>query len=149
MKTKIRITLEYLIGALFILSGWLKITNLKGFAESVAGFELLPATAVSLITFTLPPLEILLGILLFFPAGKRVASLGLLLLCSGFTLGLAQAIARGLSVDCGCFGDFDPVSKYPLLALLRALLLGTASAWIYWTHINPKNPQECSPKKSS
>lgn len=64
----------------------------------------LPEWFVSLLAYSLPYLEIILGLYLLaglFTKYSAWATNGLMLL---FIVALAQGAARGLEIDCGCFG---------------------------------------------
>src|SRR5690606_3176879 len=86
-----------------------------------------------LIGTALPVVEIALGVLLLLGLLTRPVALvgGLLMLA--FIAGVASAWARGLSIDCGCFGDGGPVApedtRY-LEEIVRDVLLVLAAAWL-------------------
>jgi uncharacterized membrane protein YphA (DoxX/SURF4 family) len=72
---------------------------------------------VSVVAAALPFVELALGVLLLIGIGTRlVAALSVLLLLA-FVAGVSQAWARGLSIDCGCFGGGGQVAagqtQYP------------------------------------
>jgi uncharacterized membrane protein YphA (DoxX/SURF4 family) len=77
---------------------------------AVRAYQVLPAGVVSPVAAVLPLIEIGLGLLLLAGVGTRqVAALsGLLLLA--FMSGVAQAWARRLTIDCGCFGGGGQVA---------------------------------------
>jgi uncharacterized membrane protein YphA (DoxX/SURF4 family) len=52
----------------------------------------------------LPGLEIVLGLLLFAGVATRAVAIAGAALLLVFIAGVTQAWARGLSIDCGCFG---------------------------------------------
>jgi uncharacterized membrane protein YphA (DoxX/SURF4 family) len=55
----------------------------------------------------LPFFELAVGILLVLGASTRIAAFVSGLLMFAFIIGISQAWARGLSIDCGCFGGGD------------------------------------------
>jgi uncharacterized membrane protein YphA (DoxX/SURF4 family) len=70
----------------------------------------------------LPWLEIGAGILLIIGVGIRYAAIFGSALMIAFIIAIAQAWARGLSIDCGCFGDggaIDPSETKYLETILR------------------------------
>jgi uncharacterized membrane protein YphA (DoxX/SURF4 family) len=70
----------------------------------VRAYDLLPESLVSVVAATLPYLEIAIGVLLLAGLATRLAAiLGAVLLVI-FIAGVISAAARGLSIDCGCFG---------------------------------------------
>jgi len=121
------------LGGIFIYAGWSKMGNPWAFADSIASFHLLPNRLISPLALGLPVFEVLAGIAIFIPIGRfqRVGALAILLLCGIFAMALAQALARGLSVDCGCFGSGAPSIGKTGLALARDLLIGAAAFWMY------------------
>ena len=65
----------------------------------------------------LPILEVTIGTMLVLGLLTRGAAVVSALLFVAFIIGIASVWARGMSIDCGCFGGggFDPdaKSKYP------------------------------------
>jgi uncharacterized membrane protein YphA (DoxX/SURF4 family) len=105
------------LGALFVYAGAVKADDLTAFAGSIAAYEILPYFGNYLVAATLPYIEVLAGLLLL--ANRRVRPAALLL--AGLTLVfmavLLSVIARGLEIDCGCFGADGRTT--PAMALLR------------------------------
>jgi len=125
------LALRILIGGLFLYSGILKIASPQPFADSVASFEIVPLGVIGLVALGLPPLEVLLGAMLVSGWRVRAASFGVFLLSVVFCLALSQALARGLQVDCGCFGTAQPSTWNTWLSLGRDILLIATSGWLY------------------
>ncbi len=67
-------------------------------------YRLLPESVVPVVGHGLPILEILVGLCLVLGLLTRVTAVvsGLLLLA--FIIGISSAWARGLQIECGCFG---------------------------------------------
>ena len=132
----VRWGLRLLLSGLFVYAGAAKIRDAAAFAESVASFRLLPDLFVMPVALTLPPLEILAGMFAL-AAGhwRRVGALGLLILLMTFTAALISALARGLQVDCGCFGpdhlDLLSPTKNLWFALFRDVVLGAVARLLY------------------
>ncbi len=134
--------LRVVLGGLFLYAGATKIGNPQAFADSIATFKILSPQFISIIALGLPPLEVLLGFMLLVGWKARTASLGITALAIVFGITLGQAIARGLSVDCGCFGSGEPSAVKTWLSLGRAGLLFLAGTWLY-----SKNLGNCSSEK--
>ncbi|MGH3784355.1 MAG: MauE/DoxX family redox-associated membrane protein [Pseudonocardiaceae bacterium] len=98
------------LAAVWLVSGGIKAADLPQTYLAVQAYEVLPAGVVSSVAVVLPFVEIGLGLLLLAGVGTRlVAALsGLLLLA--FVAGVSQAWARGLTIDCGCFGGGGQVA---------------------------------------
>ncbi len=77
---------------------------------AVRAYELLPIAIANVIGIVLPFLEIGMGLLLILGAGTRIVGLAGAVLMFIFVIGISQAWARGLSIDCGCFGGGGQVA---------------------------------------
>ena len=98
------------LAAVWLISGTLKATDLDQTVVAVRAYNVLPRAAVDVVAALLPFFEIALGLLLLLGIGTRLVAVisgGLLLV---FIAGVAQAWARGLSIDCGCFGGGGAVA---------------------------------------
>jgi uncharacterized membrane protein YphA (DoxX/SURF4 family) len=98
------------LAAVWLLSGVPKALDPDGTYVAVRAYDVLPAVGVEVVAAILPLLEIALGLLLLAGVGTRavaVLSAGLLLV---FVAGVTQAWARGLTIDCGCFGGGGTVA---------------------------------------
>lgn len=116
-----------LIGLIFLYAGAVKVWDVGGgqwgaplFARSIANYRLVGGDLAILLSVYLPWLEIAGGLSLVF---RRLYAGGLILLtflALLFAGALGSAVARGLNVDCGCFGS---AAATPAAALTRDLLL--------------------------
>ena len=92
------------LAAVFLISGVLKAVDPDTTYVAVRAYDVLPKAGVAVVATVLPWLEIALGLLLLAGLATRVvAAVGAALLLL-FIAGVTQAWARGLSIDCGCFG---------------------------------------------
>lgn len=123
------LVLRLAIGGIFVYAAYSKIGNPQAFADSIATFQLLPAAAINLVAIALPPFEVLLGVLLLTGWRARAGLLGALLLTAVFVVALGQGLARGLEIDCGCFGSGKPSVLSGWISFGRALLLAVVSGW--------------------
>jgi len=99
---------------------------------AVRAYEMLPVPLANLIGIVLPFAEIVMGLLLIVGAGTRLMGILSALLMLVFVIGISQAWARGLSIDCGCFGgggQVAPGEANYLTPLLRDA--GLAALGIY------------------
>jgi len=106
------------LAAVWLISGALKAIDPAQTYLSVAAYDVLPPAAVGLVAAVLPFLELALGMLLLVGFWVRPAAVVSSVLLVAFMAGVGQAWARGLSIDCGCFGGGGPVdptaTRYPL-----------------------------------
>ena len=89
---------------------------------AVRAYEMLPVSLANFIGIVLPFAEIGMGLLLILGAVTRITAGLSALLMVVFVIGISQAWARGLSIDCGCFGGggtVDPGETKYLSEILR------------------------------
>lgn len=123
------------LGGVLLAAGGLKIGNLQKSAMSVRAYELLPVGLANFLGYVLPWIEIGMGLLLI--VGVAVSIVGLLgaLTMFAFVIAIAQAWARGLSIDCGCFGgggQVDPEDTKYLSTILRDIGFLLLGVYLYY-----------------
>jgi uncharacterized membrane protein YphA (DoxX/SURF4 family) len=98
------------LAAVWLVSGAIKLSDPRSTVASVKAYQLIPDGMVSLVAGVLPFLELALGLLLLFGVGVRLVAVlsGIVLLV--YIAGIAQSWARGLTIDCGCFGGGGEVA---------------------------------------
>ena len=132
LSTAIRL---FLAGVWF-WAGWPKFVDTEGTVRSVRAFQLMPEALVRPFAYGLPVLELVVGALLLIGLGTRLAAALTGALMVMFLFGIVMAWARGLSIDCGCFGNTgatvaDPVPGY-IRDILRDLALLGLAAFLFW-----------------
>lgn len=93
------------LAAVWIYAGASKVGDLAASGRSVNAYELLPYDLATAVGAALPFIEIALGLLLLAGFATRFAAGASALLLVVFIVGIASAWARGLNIDCGCFGE--------------------------------------------
>ncbi|MQA14573.1 MAG: DoxX family membrane protein [Pseudonocardiaceae bacterium] len=93
------------LGTVWVVAGAHKIDDLRASVRAVRAYELLPEPAAQIVGAGLPVAELLLGVLLIVGLGVRAGAVLSVLLLIAFVIGIAAAWARGLRIDCGCFGS--------------------------------------------
>lgn len=105
------------LAAVWLISGGLKVADPEQTYVAVQAYDVLPTGSAGVVAAALPFVEIALGILLLAGLGTRLVAAASLVLLAAFIAGVAQAWARGLSIDCGCFGGGGAVAstetRYP------------------------------------
>jgi uncharacterized membrane protein YphA (DoxX/SURF4 family) len=126
-RTFVRIAL----GVLFIFSGAAKAYDPGVFAIEIQRYNLIPWVTAALVAVYLPWLEIIVGALLILRWLEQGTLLLIACLLLVFTLALASATFRGLSIDCGCFGKAlaETGTIYPLVRNILLLAL-VAFLWL-------------------
>lgn len=126
------LTVRVVLGAIFIVAGALKIGDPIAFADSIWAFQLVPNAVIAPMALMLPIFEIAAGALLILGIVRGTAALAILILSAVFTAAIASALARGLTLDCGCFGQGAPTVSGMWLDLARDLLLLAGAALVYF-----------------
>lgn len=93
------------LGGVFLAAGIGKALDSAAFARDITGYQMLAPSVVAIMAYGLPWLEILLGVYLIAGLYLRWSAMitGVLLII--FMVAMGQAIARGLTLQCGCFGS--------------------------------------------
>ena len=93
-----------LLGGVLLVAGALKALDPQASVAAVRAYDLLPDGLATVVGWGLPFAEIALGVLLLAGVGIRVVAAAAAVLLVAFVAAVASAAARGLSIDCGCFG---------------------------------------------
>ncbi len=119
------------LGGLFIYAGVVKIVDPLGFAQDIRNYRLVGQSLSFIVAVVLPWLEVLAGVFLIAGIWKRGAALVITGLLVFFIVLTLVTMARGLDVDCGCFGSLSRKSGWgvvledlAMLALGLCLLMG-------------------------
>jgi uncharacterized membrane protein YphA (DoxX/SURF4 family) len=110
------------LGGVLLVAGYLKAFSPDKSMMAVRAYEVLPIWIANALGIILPWLEIGAGLLLIIGVGIRYAAAFGAALMMLFIIAIAQAWARGLSIDCGCFGGggtIDPSQTKYLEEILR------------------------------
>ena len=124
------------LGGVLVAAGTLKIPHPDKSAMAVRAYELLPTSIATVFGYSLPWVEVGIGLLLIVGVAVKInAAIGTFLMLL-FVIAISQAWARGLSIDCGCFGNggqIDPSKTRYLEEILRDIGLAIAGlfAWKY------------------
>lgn len=129
----VREGLAWIYGGVFIWSGWLKVQDPSQFLVSIRTFHLLPDPFAAWLALLLPWLEIFAGLCVLTGWLRRG---GLFLLNTSlvvFAIALFTAWARGLDVECGCFGGGKGTTTI-IEALMRDAVLLAVGLWLMMRH---------------
>jgi len=122
------------LGGVLVAAGWLKVIAPAKSQMAVRAYEVLPISVANFFGIALPWFEVGLGVLLVLGIAVRLsAALGGALMVL-FIAAISQAWARGLSIDCGCFGGGGTVApgqtKY-LSEILRDTGLALLALYLF------------------
>ena len=128
-----------IIGGLFIYAGVLKAWDPVKFATDIQNFRILPWAFGVRLAFYLPWLEIVCGLALFVGWMRSGAIAILTALTLVFIVATVSAQARGIDLECGCFGS---ASKNLSFTSHMAILIGMLAALVLlWFWNPPKSAQ--------
>jgi uncharacterized membrane protein YphA (DoxX/SURF4 family) len=129
-STAARLVLAGVLG----VAGGLKVTQPVQAVMAVQAYEIFPPTLGQFLGYALPLFELALALLLLLGVATRMTALTVGGLMAVFILGIASAWARGLSIDCGCFGSGGQLaageSPAYLPEILRDLLFLGLASWL-------------------
>jgi uncharacterized membrane protein YphA (DoxX/SURF4 family) len=125
------------LGTVWIVAGATKVADLAESVRAVRAYRLLPEAVVPIVGAGLPFVEITLGLLLIAGAGTRLAAIVAVVVLAAFVGGIASAWARGLRIECGCFGGGGDLAAAVRPAYATELardvgLLALAAALAWW-----------------
>lgn len=128
ITTAARIGLAVVLG----WAGWVKVTQPPALQKlAVEAYDLLPDGMIGPVGLGLPILEVVLAVLLVLGFATRLSGALAALLMIVFIAGIASAWARGLKIDCGCFGGGGKVADPPYLGeILRDVGFLALAGWI-------------------
>ena len=104
-----------IVGGLFIYAGILKIGDPLGFAQDIKNYRLLPQEICFFTALILPWFEILAGAFLVAGIFRKTSAILISGLLVFFIALVAVTMARGLDVDCGCFGSLSRKADWRLI----------------------------------
>jgi uncharacterized membrane protein YphA (DoxX/SURF4 family) len=129
------------VGGVWVVAGVLKLPEPAANVRAVRAYQLLPEAVVPLVGHALPLLEVLVGACLLLGLLTRMSALLSAVMLLAFVVGISSAWARGLQIECGCFGGgagptTDATAKYPW-EIARDIGLLLLSLWLVW---RPRSP---------
>ncbi len=123
------------LGVVLIWAGASKVGHPLTAQRAVQAYEIFPTGLANTIGLALPFLEVILGVLLVLGLFTRPVAIVSTLLMVAFIIGISQAWARGLTIDCGCFGGGGAIgakdTKYPQ-EIARDAVFALTGAWLWW-----------------
>jgi protein-disulfide isomerase/uncharacterized membrane protein YphA (DoxX/SURF4 family) len=110
IRPYLALAVRLLLAGVWLYAGLSKIGDPGKFLVAVRAYQLLPDWLARAVAYGLPAFEIGLGVLLLAGLATRLAAAVSVAVLVVFTAGMVSAAARGLSIDCGCFGGGGAVS---------------------------------------
>lgn len=132
--------LRVALGLFFLIVGFLKLRDLDGFTEDIFNYQILFPPFDGYAAYLVAWLEVIAAAAVII--GHRGALGGLVLIggmLTTFIIALSIAAAKGLNINCGCFGSSDQPTNFPLhIGLNSSLLLLTFVLFWQLTRKNTK-----------
>ena len=123
--------------ALLLWAGWAKVLDRQTAILAVDSYDVLPARLVEPVAVVLPWLEIAVALLLVLGLFTRFAGAATAVLAALYIAAMGQAKARGLPIDCGCFGGGGPGSGVSWWDILRDIPILVAGVFLA---LRPRGP---------
>jgi uncharacterized membrane protein YphA (DoxX/SURF4 family) len=121
------------LAVVWLVSGSMKAADPDQTWVAVRAYAVLPSSGVDVVAAVLPWFELVLCVLLLLGLRTRLVAAVSAALLLVFIAGVSQAWARGLSIDCGCFGGGGEVRQDQTsygTELLRDTAFGVLAAWL-------------------
>lgn len=130
----ITLAVRVLLAGILGTAGYAKFTEPVALQKTaVSAYRILPQGMVSPVALGLPVLEMVLAAMILLGFATRVMAICVGLLFVVFIAGIISVAARGLSIDCGCFGGGGTVAKgqtHYLREVFRDLGFLVLAAWL-------------------
>src|SRR5581483_3850775 len=110
LRTWVATACRLALAAVWLYAGASKIADADASGRAVRAYQILPDGMARAVGYGLPFVEITLGLLLLAGIGMRVLAAAAALLLAVFVGAIISAWARGLTIDCGCFGGGGTVA---------------------------------------
>ncbi|HRD60471.1 MAG TPA: MauE/DoxX family redox-associated membrane protein [Nocardioides sp.] len=135
MKEWLGTAARLVTGGVWIWAALLKLPHPDESVLAVRAYQLLPGDSATTVGHLLPVVELVVGICLVLGLLTRFAAAASALLFAAFIIGIASVWARGIEIDCGCFGGGGAKpgasSQYPW-EIARDVALLAASLFLVW-----------------
>lgn len=132
VKSRIVLFLRLALAAVFLYAGLVKANSSHEFALALLPFTFVPPEWTMPLALALAFSELLAGVLLLLPGVSPIGGGLVCALCVLFISVLTWALANGIIVSCGCFGEEDAPSEWKMLvAIGRDILLLAAAVAVF------------------
>lgn len=122
MKRVLRLA-EICLEAILAISAISHFNNQYRFFDSVLNYRILMGSSAEVLAVLLPYLEITTGTALISGLFRKGAVLIATVLFAMFLVAQVSALARGLKIDCGCFGDMGGLVSFTSVTIVFCLMM--------------------------
>ncbi len=125
--------LRVALGLVFLYAGYAKLRQpWYVFAGMIDNYGVVRPSVSEIIARVLPPLEVVLGVALLAGLYRRISSAAAIIFLFPFFALMLWAYAKGMKIDCGCFGPGQMLGPRTLLrdgALLAVSIWFALLSW--------------------
>ena len=97
------VRVQILLGVVFVVAALPKIADPPSFAHMIYNYRILPGQLVNAAGLFMPWFELLTGVAMILGIWRRTATSAIGILLVVFIVSIGFNLARGNSIDCGCF----------------------------------------------
>ena len=123
------------VGGVWLVAGALKVGAPTDSIHAVQAYRILPDSMAQWVGVGMPAVELVIGLALVLGVFVRGAGVVSALLLIAYIIGISSVWARGIKIDCGCFGgggsDPNAASAYPW-EIARDTGLLVLSVFLVW-----------------
>lgn len=132
-------TLRLALGLVFLYAGYVKLRQpWYVFAGMIDNYGVVAPSVSEVIARVLPPLEVVLGVALLAGLYRKISSATAVVFLVPFFGLMLWAYARGMEIDCGCFGSGQTLGPR---TLFRDGVLVAAAIWLAFLSWRSSAPQ--------
>lgn len=114
---------EICLGAILAISAVTHLNNQYRFLDSVLNYRILTGNSAEFLAALLPYLEISAGTALISAVFRKGALVIATFLFTMFLIAQSSALARGLNISCGCFGDLGGLVSFKSVTIVFCLMM--------------------------
>ncbi|HEX3298283.1 MAG TPA: MauE/DoxX family redox-associated membrane protein [Nocardioides sp.] len=133
MRQWVGVLARLVVGIVDVVAGLSKFPDPAGNVRQVRAFQILPEAVVPTVGHALPTVELVIGGALLLGLFTRAFAILAALFFIAFIIGISAAWARGLEINCGCFGSHgvpaNPQRQYAV-DIARDIGLLICCAWL-------------------
>jgi len=126
-----------LLSVVFLISGFSKLADPHLFVRDIMNYKLFPPQPLHILAIWLIMLELFIGFGLWIPFLQRASAWISAGLMAFFILMVAIAMARGLDISCGCFGQGSQKVGWKKILENTGLLI--AALYLLWSRTSEKS----------
>ena len=133
MRQWVGVLARLVVGIVDVVAGLSKFPAPAGNVRQVRAYQILPEAVVPTVGHALPTVELVIGGALLLGLFTRAFAILAALFFIAFIIGISAAWARGLEINCGCFGSHgvpaNPQRQYAV-DIARDIGLLICCAWL-------------------